>query len=453
MSRFKKTCFVGLILLSLFLSLNVLVVAQDGDDGIGSKTFPLSVGAAVAPGELDAVGMLNGGSCTATLIANNMVLTAAHCVCPNNWKTAGCSTRATFTLDDVFPVNNPKTPVDESKTRQDITIGGNVRVHPEYEQRGWLREDFAVVTLDQPANQVAPTVQPILVAAAYNNPLPGDVLTLVGYGIRGKGCSQPAAGKQKLSLKVTGANFAGIKFTYDGKHVCPGDSGGPVLNTGGRVVGVASWGNSSDESTYRPTGFSYNWIFNLTSPAWSSLKWAPVEQAGINSHAPETWCPNGSFLVGFDLDGDRNLSPYDSPIIGEAQCATPQMSQPAKWGMCKWVKVEQAGINSHAERPAWCPNGSFLVGFDLDGPRNISDRDGPVIGQAQCCTLAGANQTQWGSSYWIEVGAVRSHNVGDPWCLDGAFLTQFELDQFDDKVRPDGYDAPIVGSAKCSRPR
>jgi len=301
------------------------------EEGIGVVQPDLSTGILVQPGEYEAIGTIPG--CTATLITNNLVLTAAHCVCPGS-SPNGCATRTTFTLKQVFPVDDPNTAIDESKTRQDVSVAGTVRVHPEFGQRGWNREDIAVVVLDQPITQVAPSVTPIPVEESHNTPLPGNMLTLVGYGVSGTGCSQPSVGKQKLSLAATASDFARIMFRYNGQHVCPGDSGGPVLNSAGHVVGVASWGNFSDESTYRPTSFSYNWIFDIPRLGWSSCSWVKVEQQGINSHQPgPAWCPDGSFLVAFDLDGDRAISAHDAPVIGQAQC-------------CKLAGAETTGWNS-----------------------------------------------------------------------------------------------------------
>ena len=115
--------------------------------------------------------------------------------------------------------------------------------------------------------------------------------------------------------------------------------------------------------------------------------WVGVQNAGINSHQPgPAWCPEGSFLVALDLDGPRNFSAHDSPIVGQAMCANSAGRAMGRWGSCFWVGVETAGINSHQPGKAWCPEGTYLVALDLDGPRNYSAHDSPVVGQAMCCS-------------------------------------------------------------------
>jgi len=179
--------------------------------------------------------------------------------------------------------------------------------------------------------------------------------------------------------------------------------------------------------------------------------WVGVERAGINSHQPgRAWCPNGTFLVAFDQDGPRNYSPYDSPVVGQAMCGTARTPN-NRWGSLKWVGVERAGINSHQPGRAWCPGGTFLVAFDLDGPRNYSSRDSPVVGQAMCASLAGRRQGAWGSCFWVGVDRARinSHQPGRQWCPDGTFLVAFDLDS---KSNYAPHDSPVVGQAMCCSP-
>lgn len=221
----------------------------------------ISDGTHVPNGELEAIGTIPG--CTATLIADDMVLTAAHCVCDSS-NPKNCVDRTTFTLHDVFPKDDPTTNNDESQERQDVSISGKVRHHPEYELRGWAREDLAVIDLDQPATDVA-YVKPISIEDPYENPIAGEVLTIVGFGDTKAGCEGPSLGKRKASLPVKTSDWGRIRFEDKIIYSCPGDSGGPAINSNGHLVGVASWGDIVS-STYRPTSYSYNWIFSKEVP-------------------------------------------------------------------------------------------------------------------------------------------------------------------------------------------
>jgi hypothetical protein len=363
----------------------------------------------------------------------------------------------------VIPNDDPNTGVDEAATRTNVTIMGNVRFHPEFGKLGWNREDFAVIDLDQPISAVAASVVPIPIEVPAATPLAGDILTLVGYGQTGPTCIEPSLGKRQLSLAVTEANFAAIHFDAPGQSVCVGDSGGPVINGRGRVVGVASHaatpGTAGRHSWYRPTSFAFNWILGLPRRPWGQCHWIPVERAGINSHGQGgAWCPDGAYLVQLDLDGDRNIAAHDAPVIGQARCCSLAGIAPA-WSSCTWAGVERRNLSSHAKQPDWCADGSYLTAIDLDGDRRYSANDAPVIGAAQCCRPSDPTAQQWGSMYWIDVEHVgeaaprnlNSHSPSPPeWCLDGAFMTQIDLDG--DRSISD-HDAPVVGAVKCARPR
>jgi hypothetical protein len=181
-------------------------------------------------------------------------------------------------------------------------------------------------------------------------------------------------------------------------------------------------------------------------PIWGSCSWVGVEKNGINSHQPNTWCPNGSFLVG--LDQDRcSCTANDSPVIGQAQCCSLQGGQLNSWGSCSWVGVQQGGINSH-QPSAWCPEGSYITGLDLDGGP-YDDMDAPVVGQAQCCSLP-APITEWASCQWVGVNSsgVNSHQP-NTWCPNGSFMVGFDLDR---EGSYDPMDSPVIGQAYCCYP-
>jgi hypothetical protein len=182
-------------------------------------------------------------------------------------------------------------------------------------------------------------------------------------------------------------------------------------------------------------------------PVWGQCSWVGVEQAGINSHQPKTWCPNGSFLTGLDLDRQGSYDPLDSPVVGQAQCCPLSVAQYSPWGQCSWVKVEQAGINSH-QPVAYCPNGQYLTGLDLD--RIATDpMDSPGIGEGFCCPLGDPKYSGWGSCSWVgvEQAGINSHQPVT-WCPNGSFLVGLDLD----RIATDAMDSPGVGQAYCCTP-
>jgi len=176
-----------------------------------------------------------------------------------------------------------------------------------------------------------------------------------------------------------------------------------------------------------------------------------VETAGINSHQPGEWCPNGFFLVGLDLDRQGAYDPLDSPVVGQAECNVYSRGSPmVAWGPCSWVGVETAGINSHQAVP-WCPEGQYIVSLDLDRQGAYDPLDSPVVGQARCCPRAPAASSHWGECSWVGVerAGIDSHQL-HTWCSGGSYLAGMDLDR---QGAYDPLDSPVVGQAYCCTPQ
>lgn len=208
---------------------------------------------------------------TGTLITDNLVLTAGHCICtdnPGNTTTPTCyKFGRKVTFYNVPLANN-------TSIRQDITINGTARVAPCY---GDINKfcDVAVIQLEEPVSNIA-NVEPIPLETPQKYSVKkGDQLTAVGFGNTGGCCQEeiPYPGRKVDTIPVMHVDEARGDISSDGtKHLCGGDSGGPALNAEGHIVGVASIGctqsynvsyNTSScecKTNISSTNESYSWI-------------------------------------------------------------------------------------------------------------------------------------------------------------------------------------------------
>ena len=176
---------------------------------------------------------------------------------------------------------------------------------------------------------------------------------------------------------------------------------------------------------------------------WDHCSHNGVEDAGINSHQMEPpWCAEGTFLTQI-TQTEGHFSGTDAPVIGSVRCCGSGDVGLDAWTGCAWHEVETATATSLERTDPWCPEGKFLTQFDLDG--GTDPARAPVVGRAHCCGLSGASLTAYLDCAWVPVED--SHSRYAHWCPTGAFLTQLDLDPCDQPMR-----CPVIGAARCCRP-
>lgn len=243
----------------------------DADD-VGFHQAELRGGTAVPTGSLEAV--VTVGACSGTLITDDTVLSAAHCVCGSSASTyTNCLARTTVIFRSVRR--------NGSSVRENVGIPGDVIVHPLYYQGGWLYHDFALIKLDELASNVV-EVPRIRVETPSNQVSEGDTMTFVGYGPTHAGnttnCNGGNAGVKRQASSVLDeyrlyGDPVGARLVFYDNAVgaCPGDSGGPALNGNNRVVGVASYGNAATNSAWDSTHEIWPWLGDNACPVFDPV--------------------------------------------------------------------------------------------------------------------------------------------------------------------------------------
>jgi MYXO-CTERM domain-containing protein len=222
-------------------------------------------------------------TCTANLIAPNVLLTARHCVATSNTENVVCS-RSVF--GDVV-AGSSTVVTGDAVLRQTSTFYRGVDVRVPTTGDDMCGYDVALIILNTPvpAAKVTPLVPRI------DRPVqPGESYTAVGYGVDENGQQNP--GRMVLdNLSVdcvsdgcqAGLGVATTEF-MGSTGICSGDSGGPALDADGKIIGIVSRGSDPCATP----------IYSEIAPWSDFITQTVIEAAASGGYEPPFWAYSGS---------------------------------------------------------------------------------------------------------------------------------------------------------------
>jgi hypothetical protein len=199
-------------LVSLALSLILPSCTEIDDYDLGAVASDLRDPTAVSAVDLPGMVQVEGSesACSAMVITNRALLTAAHCLCePNAGAPNGvvCESEASVVYRSGFLVG-----------------GGAIHIHPQY--IGGVAHDLAIVTFEQ---ELSSNVTPFIVANETHPP-EGTRVMVAGFGYTGANCNGGSIGLGYALAEITSYDNGHDAIIIDSpQHVCDGDSGGAVI--------------------------------------------------------------------------------------------------------------------------------------------------------------------------------------------------------------------------------
>jgi secreted trypsin-like serine protease len=208
--------------------------------------------------------------CGGSLIADDWVLTAAHCV------TGFGPANVTVTLGD-------HTIFVSDGTEQVFNSVAQVIIHPDYDSSS-NDNDVALLQLPTPAALLPGQVEVVSLNREADI-APGTLATVTGWGTTSEGgviaqilqeVEIPVVTNQVCNQSYGGgitSNMLCAGFQTGGKDSCQGDSGGPLVipvNNSWAQIGIVSFGNGCARpdfyGVYSRVSALVGWIESITGP-------------------------------------------------------------------------------------------------------------------------------------------------------------------------------------------
>lgn len=193
--------------------------ANELSDVVGNDAIiggqEISAGAPISKSIVAVYDAVGGQLCTGSLLPDNIVLTAAHCI--------GSEPKGMFILFDVS--------LSESSEKRQAILAVT---SPLWTSRHGQDKDTGDIALIKFAGTVPATYAPASILPNMKYLKNGGAVTLAGFGIS-NGVNQEGAGVlRQVDVKIADTLFSKTEIKLDqtsGKGACHGDSGGPAYVT------------------------------------------------------------------------------------------------------------------------------------------------------------------------------------------------------------------------------
>lgn len=299
----------SLLALSFIFSCCVLSCAADGAEELQQYTAPIINGEACAANKLpetaalivEAMGETGNGPvsvrllmCTATLIAPDVALTAAHCVDEDMLGELGLSNlsfyltfQADLTAFTQFEGSLPPLPADAHLARS-VVKHEDFDINQLDESDGLSDQfDIGLVFLDQPVTGIKPAI--VITPEEAVNLAVGDEVQIAGWGRRTAEESNQIGSKHCATANIFEIGDSEMRIGNESSTArkCHGDSGGPTYvnlitdtRRKSRVIGATS--RAYDSSDCQRGGVD-------TMPS-AHYEWMDAQMSGKCGSGDRAWC-------------------------------------------------------------------------------------------------------------------------------------------------------------------
>ena len=239
--------------------------------------------------------------CGASLIANDMALSAAHCSSGNRAYYAVVSRH------------------DHYDTDGDAVLVDRELIHPRY-RSSTNNYDVMVMKLDRATTE---DVTPVKLNPSNSVPDDDEDVTVVGWGVTDNGYTSNEL--RHVEVNVISNNECKRKYgaslitdamlcaADEGEDSCQGDSGGPLVIKGNDrngaddvQVGVVSWGYGCAEANYPG-------VYARVSSAYSFIKETVCNYSNDQAAKQSFGCPSGAESTSVVTTNDNTVFPTPTP--------------------------------------------------------------------------------------------------------------------------------------------